>query len=119
MTTNYIELHDHLKKQITNLGNELPGPMSGFARLHSKAVEDGVIKGKTKELIALAISVTIRCEGCISYHVHDAIQAGATRSEMIEAIGVAIMMGGAPAAVYATYAMDAIEQYSRVHNLNK
>ena len=119
MTRNYVELHNHLEDQITKLGNELSGPMSGFARLHSKAVEDGVLNGKTKELIALAISVTIRCEGCISYHVHDAIQAGATRSEMIEAIGVAIMMGGAPAAVYATYAMDAIEQYSRVYNLNK
>ena len=119
MTTNYIELHDHLKKQITNLGNELPGPMSGFARLHSKAVEDGVIKGKTKELIALAISVAIRCEGCIAYHVHDAIQAGATRLEMTEAIGVAIMMGGAPAAVYATYAMDAVEQFSEAPNIKE
>jgi AhpD family alkylhydroperoxidase len=110
MTTNYIELHDRFEKQITNLGNELSGPMSGFARLHRKAVEDGILPGKTKELIALAISVAIRCEGCISYHVTDAIKAGATRHEMIEAIGVAILMGGAPAAVYATYAMDAIDQ---------
>jgi len=112
MTTNYIELHDHLEKQITNLGNELSGPMSGFARLHRKSVEDGVLTGKTKELIALAISVAIRCEGCIAYHVHDAIKAGAARPEIIEAIGVAIMMGGAPAVVYATYAMDAVEQFS-------
>lgn len=119
MTTNYIELHDHLEKQITNLGNELSGPMSGFARLHRKSVEDGVLTGKSKELIALAISVAIRCEGCISYHVHDAIQAGATRPEIIEAIGVAIMMGGAPAAVYATYAMDAVEQFSEAQKLNK
>jgi AhpD family alkylhydroperoxidase len=111
MTTNYIELHDHLEEQITNLGNELSGPMSGFARLHRKAVEDGVLSGKSKELIALAISVAIRCEGCISYHVTDAIKAGASRPEMIEAIGVAILMGGAPAAVYATYAMDAIDQF--------
>lgn len=111
MTTNYIELHDHLEKEITNLGNELSGPMSGFARLHRKAVEDGVLTGKTKELIALAISVAIRCEGCVSYHVADAIRAGASRSEMMETVGVAILMGGAPAAVYATYAMDAIDQF--------
>jgi AhpD family alkylhydroperoxidase len=113
MTTDYIELHDHLEKQITNLGNELPGPMSGFARLHRKAVEDGALTGKTKELIALSISVAIRCEGCIAYHVHDAIQMGATRPEIIEAIGVAVLMGGAPASVYATYAMDAIEQFTK------
>ena len=119
MTTNYIELHDHLEKQITNLGNELSGPMSGFARLHRKAVEDGVLTGKIKELIALAISVAIRCEGCISYHVPDAIQAGATRPEIIEVIGVAILMGGAPAAVYATYAMDAVEQFSKAPNIKE
>jgi AhpD family alkylhydroperoxidase len=112
MTTDYRAHHIHLNEQITALGNELPGPMSGFARLHRKAVEDGVLTGKSKELIALAVSVAIRCEGCITYHVHDAIQAGATRPEMIEAIGVAIMMGGAPAAVYATYAIDAIQQFS-------
>ena len=116
MTTNYVELHSHLEDQITKLGNELSGPMSGFTRLHRKAVEDGVLTGKSKELIALAISVAIRCEGCISYHVHDAIKAGATRPEMMETIGVAILMGGAPAAVYATYAMDAIEQFLKVPN---
>jgi len=119
MTTNYIELHDHLEKQITNLGNELPGPMSGFARLHRKAVEEGVLTGKTKELIALAISIAIRCEGCIAYHSHDAIKAGATRAEIIEAIGVAILMGGAPASVYATYAMDAFEQFSKAPNIKE
>ena len=119
MTTNYIELHEHLEKQITNLGHELSGPMSGFARLHRKSVEDGVLTGKTKELIALAISVAIRCEGCISYHVHDAIKAGATRAEIIEVIGVAILMGGAPAAVYATYAMDAVEQFSEAQKIKE
>jgi AhpD family alkylhydroperoxidase len=112
MTTNYVELHDHLEKQITALGTELPGPLSGFSRLHSKAMEDGILDAKTKELMALAISVAIRCEGCIAYHVHDAIKAGATRPEMMEAISVAILMGGAPASVYAAYAMDAIEQFT-------
>jgi AhpD family alkylhydroperoxidase len=110
-TNNYIELHTHLDEQMASLGSELPGPMSGFARLHRKVVEDGVLPGKVKELIALSVSVAIRCEGCIAYHVHDAIKAGATRPEMMEAIGVAILMGGAPAAVYASYAMDAIEQF--------
>jgi AhpD family alkylhydroperoxidase len=102
-----------LEKQITALGNDLPGPMSGFARLHQKAIETGVLDGKTKELIALAISVAVRCEGCIAYHAHDAVQLGATRPEMLEAIGVAVLMGGAPAAVNATYAMDAIDQFTK------
>ena len=89
----------------------MPGPMTGFARLHKKAVEDGALNAKTKELMALAIGVAVRCEGCIAYHVHDAIAAGATRQELTETIGVAIMMGGGPAAMYAAHALDAIEQF--------
>lgn len=111
MITNYVDFHDQLEEKNISLGNGIPGPLSGLSRLHRKAMENGTIDGKTKELMALAISVTIRCEGCIAYHLHDAIQAGATRSEMLEAIGVAIMMGGAPASVYATMAVDAIDQY--------
>jgi len=111
MTTNYVEYHKHLEERLTQLGRELPGPMTGFARLHKKTVEDGALNTKTKELMALAISVAVRCEGCIAYHVHDAVKAGATRQELLETIGVAIMMGGGPALMYAAHALDAIEQF--------
>lgn len=111
MTTNYVELHQHLQDRLAQLGSELSGPMSGFARLHKKSVEAGTINAKTKELMALAISIAVRCEGCIAYHTKDAIQAGATRPELLETIGVAIMMGGGPASIYAAHAMDAIEQF--------
>ncbi len=112
MTTNYIEYHQHLEGRLMQLGRELPGPMTGFARLHKKAVEEGALSSKTKELMALAISIVVRCEGCIAYHVHDAVKAGATRAELLETIGVAILMGGGPASMYAAHAMDAIEQFS-------
>jgi len=112
MTTNYTEYHKHLEERLTQLGRELPGPMTGFARLRKKAVEDGALSAKTKELIALAIGIAVRYEGCIAYHVHDAVAAGATRQELLETIGVAIMMGGGPASTYAAYALDAIEQFT-------
>ena len=111
MTTNYVELHQHLQERLGSLGSELPGPMSGFSRLHKKSVEAGVLDAKTKELMALAIGIAVHCEGCIAYHTHDAVQAGATRAELLETIGVAIMMGGGPASVYAAHAMDAIDQF--------
>jgi AhpD family alkylhydroperoxidase len=85
--------------------------MTGFARLHKKSVEAGALDARTKELMALAISIAVRCEGCIAYHTHDAVQAGATRPELLETIGVAIMMGGGPASIYAAHAMDAIDQF--------
>ena len=126
---NYVDYHKHLEERLTQLGRELPGPtlapallsgasagVTGFARLRKKAVEDGALGAKTKELMALAVSVAVRCEGCIAYHVHDAVKAGATRQELLETIGVAIMMGGGPASMYAAHALDAIEQFMPAPN---
>lgn len=114
MATSFVELYNHLQDRLKQLGSELPGPMSGFSRLHKKSVEAGAVDAKTKELMALAISIAVHCEGCIAYHTHDAIQAGASRAELNETIGVAVMMGGGPASVYAAYAMDAIDQFLSV-----
>ncbi len=109
-SVNYVELRKHLEERLTQLGKEIPGPMTGFARLHRKGVEDGALSGKVKELMALAISIVVGCEGCIAYHVQDAIQAGATRGELLEAVGVGLFMGGGPGSIYAAHALDAIEQ---------
>jgi AhpD family alkylhydroperoxidase len=65
---------------------------------------------KVKKLMALAIAVVVRCDGCISIHVYDALAAGATREEIIEAIGVAILMGGGPSVVYGNTSLEALEQ---------
>lgn len=109
--TDYVELRQHLESRLTQLGHEIPLPMGGFARLHKKAMADGVFSVKIKEMMALAISIVVGCEGCIAYHVHDAIQAGATRQELLETIAVGVMMGGGPGSIYAAHALDAIEQF--------
>ena len=114
MQTYYASYREHLDDQLARLGRELPGPMSGFARLHKKAVESGALDGKTKELMALAISIAVHCDGCVAYHMHDALTAGATRPEILETIGVAILMGGGPASIYAVHALDALEQFQAV-----
>jgi AhpD family alkylhydroperoxidase len=85
--------------------------MKAFMRLHGATVKDGVLSGKTKELIALAIGINVRCDGCIAYHVHDAVAAGASREEVIETIGVAIMMGGGPSVIYGAEALEALDQF--------
>ena len=61
-------------------------------------------------IVWLAIAVAVRCDGCIADHVMDALCAGATRAEMAEAIGVAILMGGGPSVVYGAEALDALSQ---------
>jgi len=111
METRYPEYYEHLRGLMGELSQELPGPMSGFGRLHQNAVADGVLSAKIKELIALGIAITVRCDGCLSYHVHDALKAGAKREEILETIGVAILMGGGPSAVYGAEALEALEQF--------
>jgi len=110
MAADYLKIYQDLNDKLAELGREIPGTMSGFARMHKKAVESGALDSKTKELMALAVGIAVHCEGCIAYHTHDAVQAGASREEILETIGVALMMGGGPAAMYATYAMDAMAQ---------
>lgn len=112
----YVTYHTHLEERIGQLGRELSGPMGGFARLHRKALEDGALSGKVKELMALAIGVAIGCDGCIAYHVHDAVKAGANRAELLETIGVALFMGGGPASIYSAHALDAIDQFLPLEN---
>jgi AhpD family alkylhydroperoxidase len=111
MTTNFPERRRDVQGLMVKLARELSGPMSGFASLHKAATAKGALDAKTKEMIALAIAVAIRCESCIAFHVHDVLAAGATRAEVLETLGVAVMMGGGPAAMYACEAFDALEQF--------
>jgi len=112
MTANYPETRRLLEARLAQLGTEIPGPMSGFARMHKEAVEDRARSGKVKEMMALAISIAVGCDGCIAYPVHDALAAGATRGELLDAIGVGLLMGGGPGSTYVAHATDAIEQFS-------
>jgi AhpD family alkylhydroperoxidase len=111
MSKNYPDIYEHLNELMGRLGTETPGVMNGFAALHSASTADGALPTKTKELIALAIGIAVHCDGCIAYHVHDALHAGATRAEVIETIGVAVMMGGGPSVVYGCEALEAVEQF--------
>ncbi|GEM_PF-1874431 len=106
------EYSKHLSTLIGKLKEELRGPAEDFGSSHSPTITDGVLRKKYKELIAIGISIsTTGCEGCIDFHVHDALKAGATSEEIIETIGVAMLIGGRPAHMYGLEALAAIEQY--------
>ena len=108
---NYPRARRHLNLLMRELAEELPGPFSGFAQLRQQAVAAGALSKKVKELIALGIAISARGDDCIAWHVHDALRAGATRQEVIDAIGVALLMGGGPAAIYGCEALEALEQF--------
>ena len=111
MVKSHSEYYKHLQKLVVKLGTKLPGLMSAFGKLHSAAVADGALNPKVKELIALGIAVSVRCHGCVSYHVHDALGAGATREEILETVGVAILMGGGSSVIYGCEALEALEEF--------
>lgn len=79
----------------------------GFTAMHKAAMEPGALSVKEKELQALAIGISKQCVDCIGFHVRAARKAGATREELVETIGVAVMMGGGPAYMYGSKAIEA------------
>ncbi len=101
----------NVKKNSQTLAVARPSVMETFEKLHQAAGATGALDRKTKELMALAISVTHGCDDCIAHHVHDAIEAGATREEFAEALGVAVLMGGGPGMIYASHAIEAVDQF--------
>lgn len=111
MAKNYPALYEHLDALTGRLGADMPDTMGGFVSLHKNAIADGALSARTKELAALGIAIAVRCEGCIAYHVHDALAAGATKDEIVEIIGVAMLMGGGPALMYGAEAYEALEQF--------
>jgi AhpD family alkylhydroperoxidase len=80
-----------------------------FLNLQEAAFADGALPRKTKELIALGISVVDNCESCMQWHIEQAAQAGASMREVLEAVEVAIEMAGGPATVSARFALEVMD----------
>lgn len=111
MNTDWKALAREVNQKAAKLHQVLP-VMKTFAQLAANATADGAMPKKTKELIAVSISIVQGCQSCIAYHTQAAIKAGATQDEYLDAIGVAIEMGGGPASVYGAQAMEAFEALS-------
>ena len=111
MEKHYPEYFDHLRGRSVQLRHELPGVMNGFAEMYRQAMVEGALTTRTKELIALGIAIAVHCDGCIAAHVGDARRAGASRADIVETIGVAVLMGGGPSAMYGAEALEALDQF--------
>ena len=109
--TPYREKIREMKRHRGELMAGQPEVMKAFAALSDAASAPGALDGKTKELIALAIAVINRCDECIAVHLQDALEAGATKQQIIEALGVAILMGGGPAVMYSSHALAALKEF--------
>ena len=101
-----------VRNNAARLFKAAPEPMKAFQTLVTASSKEGTLTVRHKELIALAIAVATRCEGCIVHHVEAARRHGATREEVAETIAVAVEMGGGPATVYGATALAAFDEFA-------
>ncbi|SMC28027.1 alkylhydroperoxidase AhpD family core domain-containing protein [Desulfacinum hydrothermale DSM 13146] len=105
---------ENMEAALERLRNHAPRLMESFFQLHDALMEDGVLDAKTKRLIQVGIATALRCEPCIRRSVSGAVELGVTRDEILEAAGVAVLMGGAPSMAYcAHHVMDVLEELEK------
>jgi AhpD family alkylhydroperoxidase len=98
-----------LKQRVGQIGKLNPDVVKGYSTISHAKPADPKLDAKTRELIALDVSVSLRCDGCIVTHTDAAKRAGATQEEIMEALGVAIAINAGAALVYSARVMDAYE----------
>jgi len=107
MMLDWNDYQRQLGTATAEIGRISPDTIRGYRGLADAGSKSGVLDGKTRELIALAVAVTRQCDGCITIHTDAAIKQGATREEIVAALSVAISVNAVAALVYSARVMDA------------
>ena len=110
MSKSHVQLIGDVSKALATLRKEIPETMHGFGAMAKSSLQDGALSELQKELIALAIAVSQRCDACFGFHIKALIRLGATREQIMETLGVCTYMGGGPALMYAAEAVRAYEE---------
>ncbi len=107
MMMNWKEYRDQIGGAVREISAANPGLVKAYAAFHHANSASKHLDAKTRELIALGVAISLRCDGCINAHTEAAIKAGASKEEIIDALGVATMVNAGAAMVYAARAVDA------------
>ena len=111
MTTSYTDITRGISAELGRLRGEIPDTLQAFSALGKAACAEGALDKKTKELIAVALSVAARCDPCVGFHTQALVKLGATRAELDEMLGMCVYMGGGPSLMYAAAAIAAYEEF--------
>ena len=114
MADSFKDQNKALIENNKKLRDVIPDVMKGTGAVGAATYPDGALSRKTKEIIALAIGIAVRCDGCVAWHVQEARRNGATREEVAEAIGVAIQMGGGPSMIYGGKALAGYDEFEEL-----
>lgn len=107
MMLDWNEYRQQISATVSEIAKVSPDTVRGYAQLGNAGTKTGKLDAKTRELIALAVAVTRQCDGCITVHIDAAVKHGATREEIMEALGVAITVNAGAALVYSARTLDA------------
>ena len=111
MMLDWNDYRKQLAAGVKEIGQLSPDTIKGYMALSAAGQKTDLLGAKVRELIALAVAVTLRCDGCITVHTEAAIERGATREEIAEALGVAMTVNAGAALVYSARVMDAFNEY--------
>jgi AhpD family alkylhydroperoxidase len=98
---------NQVAEAVASMSKLSPDTVRGYTMLGSAGAKTGHLDAKTRELISLAVAVTRQCDGCIAVHTDSAVRNGASREEIMEALGVAVALNAGAALVYSARVMDA------------
>lgn len=105
----YSEDYNRMFEESKLLSEHCPKVASDMRHVVKDALEPKSLDTKTKELIALGIAISVRCEYCIMGHVKASVKAGATMEDIAETVGVAVLMGGGPSTAFGGKALAIAE----------
>ncbi|HEV3332183.1 MAG TPA: carboxymuconolactone decarboxylase family protein [Bryobacteraceae bacterium] len=109
MMSDWNGYRQQLMETLGKIGRLSPETIKGYGILSAAGSKTNHLDAKMRELIALAVAVSLRCDGCITVHTDAAIKHGASREEIAEALGVAVSVNAGAALVYSARVMDAYE----------
>jgi AhpD family alkylhydroperoxidase len=112
-SSKFRDLTQNISSGLLPLRSSTPEVMKAFTELGRAATAPGALDAKTKELIAMALSVAARCDPCIGFHAKALVKLGATRQELDEVLGITTYMGGGPSVMYAANAGAAFDEFAR------
>ena len=112
MVMDWNQYHTEIGARVGELGKLSPDTWKGYLTLNGANLQTTKLGEKTRQLISLAVAVTTRCDGCIVFHTDAALNAGATKEEIAEALGVAVSMNAGAALIYSSRVLDAVEAKS-------
>jgi AhpD family alkylhydroperoxidase len=99
-------------KHFGALNRDMPETRNAFSDLLKTVHRDGALSAKVKEIMCIVASILQPCESCMVYHTKKALDAGASREEIMEGCAVAIVMGGGPAAAHLATVQDALDEWA-------